>query len=116
MNKVLLVDDETIFIEALSDAMRRRLENTEFHLASDGQEGWDIFQKIKPHIVITDYSMPRLNGDGLAHNIRQAGGDTRIILVSGYIDDIEHSMYDEIMRKPVKPTELAKVLRQYLGC
>lgn len=64
---ILIVED--------NDDMRTYLQRSLFDryyilLASDGQEGWEIVQNIKPDLVISDIMMPNMNGDELCEKIK----------------------------------------------
>lgn len=51
--------------------------------ARDGFEGWALFQKEKPDVVVTDIEMPRMDGFELTQKIRETGHNTIIIMESG---------------------------------
>lgn len=65
--RILIVED--------NDDMRTYLQRTLYEtyyvlLASDGQEGWEIVQNIKPDLVISDIMMSNINGDELCTMIK----------------------------------------------
>ncbi len=53
--------------------------------ARSGDEAWELFQREHFDIVVTDYSMPGMNGIELIALIRGAHTPARIILLSGRI-------------------------------
>ncbi|HEY3987890.1 MAG TPA: response regulator transcription factor [Acidobacteriaceae bacterium] len=77
--RILVVDDEP----QITRVLRASLVNCgyEVELARDGAEAFDSFRKSTPDLVITDLSMPRMDGIELTRAIRQAG-DTPIIVLS----------------------------------
>lgn len=73
--KVLLVDDDSFFLENILHPIISTLINQpiiESKLAYNGKEGWNIYQEYKPDIVVTDYNMPIMGGEELAAKIASA--------------------------------------------
>ena len=75
---ILAVDDDHLFLETFLIPILPILANkilmvapllTTINIAHDGYEGWDLFKKIKPDIVFTDFQMPRMNGEELITKI-----------------------------------------------
>ena len=52
--------------------------------AKDGVEGWEIYKKSKPDIIITDIEMPKINGLELIKKIRKDNKTIPIIISSSY--------------------------------
>ncbi|MCP3921084.1 MAG: response regulator [Desulfobacterales bacterium] len=52
--------------------------------AANGREGLDLWKKLRPKVVFTDWYMPEINGKELCKKIREIERqrDTRIIIVS----------------------------------
>ncbi|MCJ8011958.1 response regulator [Paenibacillus sp. KQZ6P-2] len=85
--KVLIVDDELIVRKGLRTTVPWERYGMEVVAdASNGLKGWDAFLAHKPDVVITDIVMPKLNGLELARRIKQAAGDTQILLLSCHED------------------------------
>jgi two-component system, NarL family, response regulator LiaR len=55
--------------------------------AADGEEGLALVRRERPDVVITDLVMPGLDGVELTRRIRQELPQTKIILMSSYIED-----------------------------
>jgi CheY-like chemotaxis protein len=66
-------------------------------------------------VVLTDQSMPRLDGVGLAQRIRATESPPPVVLMSGHVDevgaDLLKSLFAAVLHKPVEPGELDQVLR-----
>jgi sigma-B regulation protein RsbU (phosphoserine phosphatase) len=77
--KVLLADDD--------DASRRLLTSQVVELgfeaiqAADGEEAWEAFLVHRPEIVLTDWSMPRLDGLGLCRRVRELGEGAYVYII-----------------------------------
>jgi two-component system KDP operon response regulator KdpE len=77
--RILVVDDEP----QITRVLRASLISCgyEVTLARDGVEAFDSFRESAPDLVITDLSMPTMDGIELTRAIRQIG-DTPIIILS----------------------------------
>jgi len=77
--RILVVDDEP----QITRVLRASLVSSGYEvlLARDGVEGFDSYRESAPDLVITDVSMPRMDGIELTRAIRQMG-DTPIIVLS----------------------------------
>ncbi|MHC5541687.1 response regulator [Singulisphaera rosea] len=109
--RVLLADDHRILAEGV-----RGLLEPEFELVgitSDGRELLEAAIRLQPDVVITDISMPLLNGIDAAAQIRQAGVPCKVVFLtmqcdvsyarrameagaSGYV--LKHSAHDELLK------------------
>ena len=48
-------------------------------MAYNGDEGFELFKKCKPDIIVTDVEMPKLNGLDMIGKIKQEDTNTPII-------------------------------------
>ncbi len=54
--------------------------------AKDGQEGYDLYKKYSPDIILTDINMPKLDGLSLVKKIRKEDKTTKIIISTAFSD------------------------------
>jgi FixJ family two-component response regulator len=54
--------------------------------ASDGVEGLEMVEKVKPNIILSDMTMPRLSGELFLKELRKRGDQTVFAFVSGSIN------------------------------
>lgn len=59
-------------------------------LAATAQEGLDLFQRVKPEIVLMDIRMPGMDGLTLSARLLEMQAATKIIILSGY-DSFEYA-------------------------
>ncbi len=82
------------------------------YCAEDGLEGWELFKKHQPKIVITDIRMPKMNGLEMIGQIRAMAPGTKVIITSAYSDT--DYMLDAIElgvdRFCLKPVHMEKLL------
>ena len=51
-----------------------------------GRKHGNRFKKEKPDVVITDISMPQMDGIDLLKRMRQQGVEAKVVVLSGYSD------------------------------
>ncbi|MEW4371357.1 response regulator transcription factor [Paenibacillus kandeliae] len=87
MYKVLLVDDERMILEGISSVVDWHGSGTELvGTARNGLEAYERIAEKRPDIVISDISMPGLDGIGLVAKTYEQFPDVRFIMLSGYKD------------------------------
>lgn len=85
MYKVMLVDDERVILEGISQVVDWAAAGTELvDTARNGIEALDKIGQSRPDIIITDISMPGLDGLGLIEKASEAYPGLRFIMLSGY--------------------------------
>ena len=103
---ILVVDDEPV----LADTCKQYFEHFGYKVtvAYDGQSALDFHKKHPVDAVITDFRMPRMNGQELLNRMRQIKPTLPAIMVSGFPGDFRQ---DEDKRTKVfsKPTRLGKL-------
>lgn len=94
--KVFIVDDDEIFRETLFKAFSKKSEIFETSKYSDGYEALISVGKNKPHLMIIDIVMPKMDGLTLIKKLKENKefSDIKIIVVSG--EEIEDDKLNEI--------------------
>jgi response regulator RpfG family c-di-GMP phosphodiesterase len=101
---ILIVDDDPQVLEVLHQIFLSA--SYRCVLATNGQEGLDLFRAARPPLIVTDLKMPVLDGVALLEGVRREDGDTAVIVLTGApdvktaIDSLKLGAYDFIM-KPV---------------
>jgi two-component system NtrC family response regulator len=83
--KVLLVDDETDFTQAMSFWLKSK--GYTVYSATNGQEGLELIKKENPDIVFMDLNMPVMDGVQTLKKIREFDKDLPVVMISAYVDD-----------------------------
>jgi two-component system chemotaxis response regulator CheY len=109
--KVLVIDDD-LSSRLVAQAIVESL-NHECIIGIDGDNGWKLFNESAPDVVVTDRSMPGIDGLELCRRIRAAKTDryTYIILLTGLSDPAQviegmHAGADDYIGKPLNPFDL----------
>ena len=100
MYKVLLVDDERMILDGIAAIVDWNSQGAELiGKALNGIEALNLMEKNTPDIVITDITMPGLDGIGLVKRAREKYPKVKWIFLSGY-SEFEYAQ--QAMRYGVK--------------
>jgi len=80
--KLLAIDDAPEHLTLVSEALRQ--EGLEIQTATDADVGWDLFQRLRPRIVLLDLVMPKVNGMELLERMVAADPAVDVILMTGH--------------------------------
>ena len=83
---LLVVDDDKMARDVLSLMIAREFPNFSIYFAENGRTGVELFKEHTPDIVITDISMPVMDGIQMAGEIKYIKDDTKIIVLTGYCE------------------------------
>ena len=114
--RILIVDDEPQITRVLRTSMQSH--GYEVEVAQDGLQAFKLFEQFAPDLVITDLSMPNMDGVELTKAIR-AVSDTPIIVLSVREQDAAKvleldSGADDYVTKPFSTPELLARVRAQL--
>jgi CheY-like chemotaxis protein len=84
MKHILIVDDNAVTVSMLSKVLMAHGNIFDISTAKDGKDAIDVIDSKKIDLVITDLSMPRMNGFALIEYILKSYPDTHIIAMSAY--------------------------------
>jgi len=97
--KILYVEDDSLTRMMLKNQLKSRY--TEVYDAANGSEGLEKYKEIKPDLVITDISMPVMNGHEMIENIKSLNSEAKIIVTTAYRDDDEKLINLRVIDKPI---------------
>ena len=83
--KVVLVDDETSFVEPMSLLFQEK--GYSVSVFSNGKDALKKIKEDKPDIVFIDLIMPDMDGYTVLKKIREINQTLPVIMMSGYIED-----------------------------
>ncbi|WP_165822645.1 response regulator transcription factor [Paenibacillus montanisoli] len=116
--RILLVDDEPM----IKLSLRKIITDThpDFVIvgdASDGQEALEIAEREKPHVIITDISMPVMSGLELLQAVHERGWKPELVILSGYgeFDYAREALRYGVVDYILKPVRISAVKDLMLG-
>lgn len=108
---VLIADDE----EAMRSVLRHVIERAEgFTLvgeAADGEETMRLFEELKPHVVLLDVEMPKLDGVECARQIQDMNPSTVILFVTAHNTYMSEAFEVYAFDYLVKPFKVDRMLQ-----
>lgn len=115
--RILVVDDNAD--SALSMGMMLSMMGHETRTAHDGEAAVSTAEAFRPHVVLLDIGLPKLNGYEVAQRIRQEkwGESMFLVAVTGWGQDEDRQRSEDVgmnlhMVKPVEPTALDRLLAE----
>ena len=82
--KILIIDDERFIRNSLSDLVS--VFGYDVETAEDGQQGLAMAVKEHYDAIFCDIKMPNMNGLEVLDGLREQGGDSAVIMISGHGD------------------------------
>lgn len=113
--RILIVDDLKDSADSLSILLRT--VGHEVETAYDGEEAVAVAERLRPHVILLDLGMPKMNGYETCRRIREQAWGREVFIVAltgwGQKDDLrrtEEAGFDSHMVKPAEPAALKKML------
>ncbi|GAC1324123.1 MAG: response regulator transcription factor [Mycobacteriales bacterium] len=116
MSRVLVIEDEQSFSDAMSFMLRR--EGFEVVVAATGPEGLLEFDRTAPDLVLLDVMLPGLSGTEVCRTLRQRS-DVPVIMLTARDSEIDKVVgleigADDYVTKPFSARELVARIRTVL--
>jgi signal transduction histidine kinase/CheY-like chemotaxis protein len=116
---VLVVEDEAAIREVIDRVLRRA--GFAVVLARDGQAALGMIERMEapPALVLTDLTMPGMDGRRLAEEVRRRTPGIRIAFMSGYLDTHDeaggNALGGALLSKPFTPDEVVAFVGRQLA-
>ena len=116
--KILLVDDNRdglVVRRSLLEELGYRVE-----ISANAEDALKLLAATSFDVVVTDYKMPRMNGDELIARIRKVDPNARVILLSGFVDPMslteENTGADSVIAKNSRePANLTRAVKRLVN-
>lgn len=115
--RVLLVDDQRLFVESLRVFMNTRAQDLSVvGVAYDGSDGVALAEKLKPDLVVMDVRMPGMDGVEASKILGERLPATRVLMLTTFDDDsyvfeaLKNGAVGYLL-KDLDPAELVEAMR-----
>ncbi|MFB9991752.1 response regulator [Deinococcus oregonensis] len=120
MIRVLLAEDQSMVLGALSALLSLEDDLSVVGTATDGEAALELVLTLLPDVLVTDIEMPRLSGLDLAARVREECPAVRVIIVttfarSGYLRRALDAGARGYLLKDAPATQLAQAIRRVQG-
>ncbi|TGL45857.1 response regulator [Leptospira perdikensis] len=91
-NAILFVDDESIILMSMKSQVRHHFgEQYKYLTAENAREAWELLLELEEEgntvsIIISDWSMPGMNGDEFLKKVHYTYPDIEKVIVTGFAD------------------------------
>lgn len=120
-NKKLLVIDDDLNIRRVVE-VKFKNRGYQVIMAKDGEEGLNLIKTQQPDVVITDISMPKLDGKALCELTDDLKKERPFltIVMTAWISPDNQKWIDELhdtqfVEKPFSPSKLLECVDRYFG-
>lgn len=115
--KLLLVDDQTLFVESLKTVLRTRAKDMiVIGVANDGPSALEMVAGEQPDVILMDVRMPGMNGVETTRQIKEKFPLIKVLMLTTFDDDdyvVEALKLGAVgyLLKDMPPSELIKAIR-----
>ncbi len=115
--KLLLVDDQTLFVESLKTVLRTRAKDMiVIGVANDGPGALEMVAGEQPDVILMDVRMPGMNGVETTRQIKEKFPLIKVLMLTTFDDDdyvVEALKLGAVgyLLKDMPPAELIKAIR-----
>jgi two-component system phosphate regulon response regulator PhoB len=117
--RVLVVDDEEDYRIIARDVLEA--EGYQVELAADGEAGLAAVRDRRPDLILLDWMMPKLDGEGFCRRLREEDLSRSLpvimLTVKQTVDEELEALHfgvDDFIAKPFKPADLLARVRATL--
>ncbi len=115
--KILIIEDEEDLVKGLK--LNLADEGYEVDWAADGEEGLRKALEERPHLIILDIMLPKMNGLDICRELRQKNISIPIIMLTAKGEEIDKVLgleigADDYMTKPFSIRELLARIKAHL--
>ena len=115
--QILVVDDQEIICELIAEYLQA--DGHTVTTAANGREALEQFKIGAFDLVITDQSMPEMNGEQLAKAIAELAPETALILLTGFGEEMRATgnhpeVIDLVVSKPVTTADLRRAIQDVI--
>ncbi len=115
-HRILVVDDEPSIRQLVTNSLARAGYRVDS--AADGALAWEALQVRRYDLLITDNTMPRINGIALVKKLRSKSSTLPVVMATGRVpEELESQLslrISDILLKPFTMEEILKIVKKVL--
>ena len=118
--RILLVDDESLFLRATAQALEHEFRGLTVYTASNGEQAIEVLAEASIDVLVTDLQMPVLDGYGLLARLASDGPDVPVIVMTAFSSDgarnlVSEELALELLDKPFDFAQLVSSIANVLS-
>jgi DNA-binding NarL/FixJ family response regulator len=82
--RVVLADDHPAFLEMVQNLLKTDMEVV--RSVDNGESLFDAAMELRPDVIVTDISMPKLSGVGAVDRLRESGCSSKVVFLTVHSD------------------------------
>lgn len=115
---ILFVEDDEVVRSEISDFLHSKMFKN-VHVANNGQDGFLMYHKYRPDIVLTDLTMPIMDGLDMSRAIRLIDESVPILLITSHFEkEVTEAAVDigidGYLFKPLTLKRVEKILNNFI--
>jgi excisionase family DNA binding protein len=121
-NRILIVDDEQIIVDLLTDVIKGLGEGFEIASAMNGFEAGRTVATMRPQLIFLDLKMPGVDGFAVCQAVKAdpATAETEVIAVTGHFteENVQRILScgaSRVLRKPIDLDIVRSIVRESFG-
>ena len=83
MIRILIVDDHPMVREGLEAMLMSEEGFSVVATAANGEEALEVARKFRPHVLLSDIRMPKMDGLTMLGHLRKLVPETKVLLLAG---------------------------------
>jgi CheY-like chemotaxis protein len=113
--KVLLVDDETDYVQTLSERLQMREFGTA--VAYNGEEAISMVKVDEPEVMVLDLRMPGIDGMEVLRKLKNEHPEVEVIILTGHGTEQDQELAMQLgafayLEKPVDIEKLSQIMKE----
>ena len=118
-SRILIIEDNATNLELMTYLLKAFGHTT--IVATDGEQGVEVALRTAPELILCDLALPKLDGYGVARQLKAAPGLHRVPLIavtaSAMVGDRDKALgmgFDGYITKPIEPETFVTEVEGYL--